>query len=115
MARYTNLFTAPQSLSDLREALIQSLQSCGLTLVYEGADYLVAKENPAGIPLNRLTTVEVLITPPTVENNSVRVNLVAKNEELPLRQNNHCQRLFTTVSDAIASDAIHSLAMRPTV
>jgi len=103
MARYTNLFMVPQSLSDLRESLVQSLQACGLTMVYEGSDYLVAKENPAGVSLNQLTTVEVLITPPTVESNNVRINLVAKNEELPLRQNNHCQKLFTVVSDAIGS------------
>jgi hypothetical protein len=29
--------------------------------------------------------------------------LVVKNEELPLQQNNHCQRMFETVSQAIGA------------
>jgi len=105
MARYTNLFSIAMSVSSLRDSLASTLRSCNLTLVYEATDYLVAKEKPGKVSVSQLATVEVLITPPTSRDTQAKVNLVVRNEELPLSMNNHCQRVFDAVNHAIAQAA----------
>ncbi|MDA0672891.1 MAG: hypothetical protein O3C67_04185 [Cyanobacteria bacterium] len=106
MARYSTLIKAQSSLPSLRQVLLNTLASCDLDLIYDNDDYLVAKERPGDVRLNCLATVEVLINPPTLSNPSAQVNLVVTNEELPLKRDNHCQRLFQLVNHALAS---HSL------
>lgn len=103
MARYTNLLTVPKSIPSLRDSIVDSLKSCGLSLVYETGDYLVAKEKPGQVTFAQLATIEVLINPPTSNLGEARVNLVVRNEELPLNRDNHCQRVFETVNEAIAA------------
>jgi hypothetical protein len=72
-------------------------------MVYETGDYLVAKEKPGQVSLAQLTTIEILINPPTVAAESGWVNLVVKNEELPLSRNNHCEQVFSAVNQAIVA------------
>ncbi len=103
MARYTNLLTVPKSIPSLRDSIADSLKSCGLSLVYETGDYLVAKEQPGQVSFSQLATIEVLINPPTSSVEAAKVNLVVRNEELPLHRDNHCQRVFETVNDAITA------------
>ncbi len=103
MARYTNLLTVPKTPPSLRDSIISSLKSCGLNMVYETGDYLVAKEIPGQVSLAQLTTIEVLINPPSGSMGPAKVNLVVKNEELPLRQKNHCQQVFETVNQALVA------------
>lgn len=101
MARYTNLFTSAGSVPTLRQSLAETLRACNLSLIYETADYLVAKEKPGHVSFSKLTTVEVLINPPLAGQDEARVNLVVKNEELPLQTDNHCQQVFEAINQAI--------------
>jgi hypothetical protein len=103
MARYTNLLTVPKSIPTLRDSIADSLKSCGLSLIYETGDYLVAKEKPGEVSFSQLTTIEVLINPPTSAAETAKVNLVVRNEELPLNRDNHCQRMFEAVNQAITA------------
>ncbi|MGF1568096.1 MAG: hypothetical protein ACFCVD_08485 [Nodosilinea sp.] len=103
MARYTNLLTFSKAIPGLRDSIVSSLESCGLSMIYETGDYFVAKEKPGQVSLSQLTTIEVLINPPTQTLGAAKVNLVVKNEELPLNQNNHCQRVFEAVNQAIVA------------
>jgi hypothetical protein len=103
MARYTNFLTVPKSIPSLRDSIADSLKSCGLSLIYEAGDYLVAKEKPGQVSLSQLATIEVLINPPTSNLEAAKVNLVVRNEELPLHRNNHCQKVFETVNEAISA------------
>jgi len=64
-------------------------------MVHSTADYLMAQERSDRISLAQLTTVEVLI------NSDDRLQLVVKNEQLPLKANNHCKAIFETVSGAL--------------
>lgn len=105
MARYTKYFTVTRSDFNLRASLVSSLKSCDLNLVYETADYLVAKEKPGQVSMNQLATVEVLINPPTTGEVAAKVNLVVRNEELPLNTNNHCHQVFEVVNEAIVAIA----------
>jgi len=106
MARYTNLFKTESSIPTLRQSLISTLQSCDFNLIYETADYLVAKEKPGQVSISQLATIELLINPPTSQDNEVKISLVVKNEELPLRRNNHCQKVFETVNQAISTSTL---------
>lgn len=101
MARYTNLFMTLVPANNLRQSLADVLQSCDLTLIYEASDYLVAKEKPGQVSYSQLATVEVLINPSVASNDKSTVNLVVKNEELPLKTNNHCHQVFQAVNRAI--------------
>lgn len=58
----------------------------------------MAKEKPGHVTFSQLATVEILINSSPLEEADVRVNLVVKNEELPLKTNNHCQRVFERVN-----------------
>ena len=110
MARYTNLFASVLPVHNLRESLPDVLQSCGLNMVYQDGDYMMAKEQPGMVSYTQLATVEVLIAPaePTqlvAEDTGATVNLVVKNEELPLQTNNHCHKVFQLVNQAIERKA----------
>ena len=114
MARYTNLFVSVLPVNNLRESLPGVLQSCGLHLVYQDGDYMMAKERPGMVSFSKLATVEVLIgsTDDSTDDSEFMtqqtastVNLVVKNEELPLKDNNHCHRVFQQVNQAIESKA----------
>ncbi len=91
------------SLAQIKAKVADTLASCDLNLVYENKDYLVAKEKPGGVKHDYLATVEVLINPPTVAEPSARIDLIVQNQELPLREDNHCYRIFETVNQAIAN------------
>ncbi|MBE9079755.1 hypothetical protein IQ241_21080 [Romeria aff. gracilis LEGE 07310] len=104
MARYTNFFITGSSLPEVHQSLVAVLQSCDLTLVYEDSSYIVAKEKPGQVSFGQLATVELLINPPTTQSGA-KVDLVVKNEELPLRAENHCHDVFQVVNQAISDAA----------
>jgi len=105
MARYTHLLTLPEPTLDpgLGDAIVRTLEACGLSMVYANKDYFVAKEKPGQVTFSQLTTVEVMIILPNSMAEATKLNLVVKNEELPLQRNNHCQRVFETVSQAMGA------------
>ena len=102
MARYTNFFMTGAPKEDVHKGLVSALESCDLNLIYQDPVYIVAKEKPGQVSFAQLTTVELLINPPTVEQGGAKIDLVVKNEELPLRQQNHCREVFTQVNQAIS-------------
>lgn len=101
MARYTNLFTTGAPKEDVHQELVTALEACDLDLVYQDPVYIVAKEKPGRVSLAQLATVEVLLNSP-VKSQGAKIDLIVKNEELPLRQENHCHTIFTQVNQAIS-------------
>jgi hypothetical protein len=104
MARYTCLFTLGVSMESLIPLMNETLKSCNLNVIYFNADYIMAKEIPGKLPFPKLVTVEVLIDRTTATNQEVKMNLVIKNEELPLHVDNHCRQVFDVVTQAICED-----------
>lgn len=102
MARYTNFFMTSAPKEKVHQGLVTALEGCGLDLVYQDPVYIVAKEKPGQVSFAQLTTVEILLNPPTIELGGAKIDLVVKNEELPLRQQNHCREVFTQVTQAIS-------------
>jgi len=107
MARYTQLFTIATPLDRFRHLLEDVLQSCNCAVIYDGDDYMVARERPGGVTYAQLVTVEVLIdkTATAAPKDEVRLNVVVKNEELPLKSDNHCWRMFSLVNRAVAENS----------
>lgn len=105
MARYTCSFTlAATNNTNLRQAIAEVLQECNLELVYERAEYIMARESLGRTSLAKLVAIEVLIDTIYSTQTEMRLTLVAKNEELPLQIDNHCYQIFERINRAIANN-----------
>jgi hypothetical protein len=82
--------------------LSEILESCNFNIIYQAGDYLMAREMPGKVAFHKLVTVEVLVDKKTSGDSSVHMNVVIKNEELPLQVDNHCHQVFNQVSQAIS-------------
>ena len=102
MARYTCLFTVAAPTGGVKRSLGETLQACHLDIIYETADYLMAREIPGHVAFSKLVTVEVLFDKTVSGDREVRMNFVIKNEELPLQVDNHCRQMFERINQAIA-------------
>jgi hypothetical protein len=101
MARYTCSFTVAVPSDRLRQLLVEFLQACNLEITYDTADYMMAREIPGQVSFTKLVTVEVLIDRTTATETETRMNLVIKNEELPLQLDNHCHQMFELLHQGI--------------
>lgn len=63
----------------------------------------MAREVPNRAPFPKLVTAEVLIERTTATSEEVRMNLVMKNEELPLQTDNHCRQMFDLLQEALVA------------
>jgi hypothetical protein len=97
MSRYTFLFTVAVPLQELHQQVIESLKACSLEIIYDRPDYIMAREVPGRVAFAKLVTAEVLIDRSTATDDEVRMNVVLKNEELPIHVNNHCHQIFEHV------------------
>jgi hypothetical protein len=104
MARYTGFFIVAVPTERLRRLVIEILQSCNLDIIYDSGDYLMAREVPGMVTIPKLVTVEVLIEKSSNSQLQIRMDLVIKNEELPLQSHNHCRQVFNIVSELIISN-----------
>ncbi len=104
MARYTCSFTVAVSVDRLRQLLVEFLHACNLEIIYDTGDYMMARESPGQVSFTKLVTVEVLIDRTTATDTETRINLVIKNEELPLQVDKHCYQMFELVNRAITEN-----------
>jgi len=104
MARYTGFFIVAVPIDHLRQSLIEILESCNLDIIYNTGDSLMARELPGQVSIPKLVTAEVLIKKNMSSESEVCINFVIKNEELPLKTNNHCRQMFELVSDSIINN-----------
>ena len=93
MARYTCSFCISSTRDQILALLHGVLQDCQLEVAYQSRDYIVAKEIPGNVSFAQLVTVEVLIDPADRQIDRTGLQFIIKNEELPLRQDNHCRQL----------------------
>jgi hypothetical protein len=102
VARYTSSYLVKLPLGQLESLLKDLFYACHFEMIYHTLDYIMAKEIPGEVPFSKLVTVEVLIDSTMATKNEVQVNLVVKNDELPLQLNNHCRQMFDRIQQAIA-------------
>jgi hypothetical protein len=102
MARYTCRFSVPMNLKLIHPPLISLMKECNMEIIYEIEDYIMGRETPGQINFAKLATTEILIDTTVATETSVGIKLVVKNEELPLKVNNHCQQVFAGLQALIA-------------
>lgn len=102
MARYTQQYVVAILPEKLRQTLIESLESCNLAVTYSTDDYVMAQETAGAVAYSKLVTVEVLIHQSSIQGEQVSLTCLTKNEELPLRENNHCRDMSNLVGQAFA-------------
>jgi hypothetical protein len=102
MARYTCRFSIPLNLEKIRKPLRDLMTDSSMEIIYEIEDYLMGREVLGQVAFAKLATTEILIDTTVATENSVGIKLVVKNEELPLKVNNHCQQIFTSFQQEIA-------------
>lgn len=104
MARYTHDLTVAVPLSQFYEQIKAVLTACHFEVLYFKEDYVVARELPGNIPFSRLVTVEVFVDSTRATPDITHLNVVVKNEELPLQANNHCYQMYEKLNEAIAEN-----------
>lgn len=104
MARYTGFFIVAVPLDRLRQSLIEILESCNLDIIYDTGDSVMARELPGQVSVPKRVIAEVLIDQNMSSESEVRINFVLKNDELPLKTNNHCRQMFELVSHSIMNN-----------
>jgi hypothetical protein len=105
MARYTCFFTLAIPITDLHQAMKQVLEPCNFKVLYNTAEYIMARENPGGVPFQKLVTVEILIDRTQATAEAVSMKCVFKNEELPLQVDNHCYKTFELINKAMSESS----------
>lgn len=104
MARYICSYLVPASVEDVESILTQLLENCDFEMTYSTSDYIMAREKPGKVTFGKLVTVEILVDSTTATKEQVQINLVVKNDQLPLQTNNHCNQLFKKVQEVIAKE-----------
>ena len=102
MARYPLHATAVPT-DDLHQSLLKIFESCHLDIIHDTGDYVMARETPNGTPFAKLVTVEGLLDKTGATDESISIEVVVKNEELPIHSDNHCSRMRDTVRGAMES------------
>lgn len=108
MARYTNSLKAAGPIQVVQQSVASILGACDMDLIHSTKDYVVAKERPGHVTYSKLTMVEVLIdgvaADEAIEEDASTLTIIVKNEELPLSRDNHCQKVFDAVHQALTSN-----------
>jgi len=93
MARYTATFSIVNHGDHAYQTACNLLKISGFRLLHESQDYVMGSENPGQVKFSLLTTAEILIDVPR-DRSSLTLEMLVKNEELPLKTNNHCKHVF---------------------
>lgn len=101
MARYTRSLSVSLSLSDCLTQLKAVLKDCGLEVLLSKEDCLIARETPGQVPFAKLVTIEVLVDSTRATSTITNMDIVVKNEELPLQTNNHCSQVFDQLNQSL--------------
>jgi hypothetical protein len=104
MARYTQQYVLKILPGKLRQAITESLESCKLNITYSTDDYIRAQEAAGSVSFSQLVTIEILIQQNATNDGTTKFTCVAKNEELPLRVDNHCHEVSDLVNKALSSN-----------
>lgn len=115
MARYTGFFAIALPLGELRQLLLDLLESCNLEIMYETPSSIFAREFVGSVSKSKLVTVELIFETATSTADKTRMKLEATNAELPLQEKNHCRQLFDALTQVIIEnynwDTTESIAL----
>jgi hypothetical protein len=103
MSRYASRYLVTTTVEKFPCQFETILKECGIQVVHKSKEYLMAREIPGKVPFAKLVLVEALLDHTKARENQVDIDIIVKNDELPLNIDNHCFRLFNLISQAIAN------------
>ena len=98
MSHYSFVMNLPAERKGVRHELQELLNRRQFDMLYDSPSYWVAREQTGHVSLSQLVTVEMYLD--SRATGEVELTCVAKNQELPLQEVNHCQQVFETVRSA---------------
>ncbi|MDY7006616.1 MAG: hypothetical protein SWX82_22525 [Cyanobacteriota bacterium] len=104
MARYTGVFTLAVDVENLLLILTDILNFCGFEIVYIQGSYLMASEIHGQVIFSQLVTLDINVGIVT-NTEKIKINLVARNEEIPLKSDNHCRQKFDLLTQSIIENS----------
>ncbi|NES72754.1 MAG: hypothetical protein F6K24_49940 [Okeania sp. SIO2D1] len=104
MARYTGVFTVAVDVENIQLILTDILSSCGFEVVYIRGNYLMASEVHGQVIFSQLVTIEINVAIATTAEKT-RINIVVRNEEIPLKSDNHCRQKFDLLTQSIIENS----------
>ncbi len=102
MSRYVSCYLVTTPLEEFPSLIESILKACDFNIIYQTVEYIIAREIPGKVSFSKLVTVEILIDSTKATKTQVQVDLIVKNDQLPLQVDNHCYQLFNKITDAIA-------------
>ena len=99
MGHYSCVMNLPTDRQAVRYELQELLNGREFDVVYDSPSYWVVREQTGCVALSQLVTVEMYLD--SKAGGEVELTCVAKNQELPLQKNNHCQQVFESVKTVL--------------
>lgn len=103
MARYNYDCWIPTSGEQLPAIISRSLSECELDVIYQGNDYVKARDFPGKVPLSSFVTVDVLIESSQQKEDKTLITLIARNNEISGTRDNRCWLKFQQIKQALGN------------
>ena len=78
------------------------MEKCELKVEFQGNDYMMAQEKPGELAFSKLVNVDIMVNLTYATPEQITVDLVVRNEELALKNNNHAWQKFEQIQQVIA-------------
>ncbi|MCH2048899.1 MAG: hypothetical protein MK289_10570 [Trichodesmium sp. ALOHA_ZT_67] len=105
MAYYTAILTIAVKIESLQPVFTEILNNCGCEIIYTQKYYLMAREFPGQVSFSQLVTIEITLYRVTNNSENIQLNIVTRNEELPLKSSNHCSQVFDLLTYLIVENS----------
>jgi hypothetical protein len=95
MARYVGFIAvAIDDFQNLQPVVLGILEECNLEVSYNTGNYIMARERRGEVSFSQLAIAEVTFNLASITGNTIRIDLIVKNEALPSQKDNHCRQVF---------------------
>lgn len=104
MARYNCSYRFPISVTQIYSLVSEILESCQFKIDFESKDYIMAKEIVEDLPFLKIVKIDILVNLASSNDQETIIDIVAKNEELAVSQNNHALEKLAQIKAVIAEN-----------
>ena len=95
MARYVGfVIVAIDDFEKLQPIVLGILEECNCEIIFNTGNYIMARELPGQVSFSKLAIAEVTFNLASINKNTIRIDIIFKNEAVPAQKENHCRQLF---------------------
>ena len=102
MARYCVSYRFHVPPAQIYALITEIMEECQLKVEFKGNDYMMALEKPGELAFAKLVNVDIMVNLTYASLEQITVDLVVRNEELALKNNNHAWQKFEQIQQVIA-------------